>query len=62
MVYIILPNLQIVLFFDCFIIKSFKKIFIYYFAMSNIVVYHTIINPNTSNKLANCIELKIVKD
>ncbi len=61
MVYVILPNLQIVHFFVCPIIESFKKILICRLAMSSIVVYCTIIIPNILNKMADCIELRIVK-
>ncbi len=31
------------------------------FAMGSIIVYHTTIIPNTLNKVANCIELRVVK-
>ena len=60
MAYVILLNLQVILFFIHLIVKHFKKKFICHFAMDNIVVYHTIIIPNTLNKVANCIELKVV--
>ena len=61
MAYIILPNLRVILFFVCPIIESFKKILMRRLAMGSIVVYHTIIIPNTLDKEANCIELKVVK-
>ena len=32
-----------------------------YLTIGNIVVYHTIINFNTLNKIADCIEFKIIK-
>ena len=31
-------------------------------AMGSIVVYRTTIIPNTLDKVANCMELKVVKD
>ena len=56
-----LPNLQFVLFFVHLVVESFKKVFTHCFAMSSIVVYHTIIILNTLNKVADCIELRVVK-
>ena len=61
MTYVILSNLQVVLHFICLIIKCFKKIFMRRLTIGNIVVYHTTIIPNILNKVANCMELKIVK-
>ena len=61
MTYIMLLNLQVILFFVCPIIKRFKKVFMYRLAMDNIVVYCTTIIPNTLNKVANCMEFKVVK-
>ena len=61
MAYVMLSNLQVVLFFVCPIVERFKKIFMYRLAMGNIVVYPTIIILNTFNKVANYMELRIVK-
>ena len=61
MAYIMLVNLQVVLFFVCPIVENFKKVFICRLTMSNIVVYRTTIIPNTLNKVANCIEVRVVK-
>lgn len=61
MTYVILLNLQVILFFIYLIIKYFKKIFIYLFAMGTIIVYYTTIILNRSNKGANYIEFKIIK-
>ena len=62
MAYVILPNLRVVLFFICCITESFTKIFIRYLTMSSIVVYHITIIPNILDKVANCMELRVVKD
>ena len=61
MVYIILPNLQVVYFFVCLIVESFKKVLIRRLAMSSIVVYRTTIILNTLDKVANYIKLRVVK-
>ncbi len=61
MAYVMLSNLQVVFFFVCLIVKRFKKVFMHRLTMGSIVVYRTIIIPNTLNKVANCIELRIVK-
>ena len=61
MAYIILSNLQVVLFFICPIVKSFKKIFMRRLAIGSIIVYCTTIIPNTLDKVANCMELRVVK-
>ena len=61
MVYVILPNLQVVFFFICPIIESFKKLFIYRFTMDNIVVYRTTIIANILDKVVDYMKLKIVK-
>ena len=61
MAYIILPNLQVVFFFVCPVIESFKKVFIYHLAINSIVVYRTTIIPNTLDKVANYMKFKVVK-
>ena len=61
MAYIMLLNLRYVLFFVYPIIERLKKIFMRCFTMGSIVIYRTIIMPNTLNKVTHCIELKIVK-
>ena len=61
MAYVILSNLQVVLFFVYLIIEGFKKVFMYHFAMGNIIVYRTTIISNIFNKVANYIEPRIVK-
>ena len=61
MAYVMLPNLQIILFFICSIVKSFKKIFVRRLAIGSIVVYCTTIILNTTNKLVYCMELWVVK-
>ena len=62
MAYVMLSNLQVKIFFIYVIVKCFKTIFVYYFIMNNIVVYHTIIILNTWNKVANYMKLRVVKD
>ena len=61
MAYIMLPNLQFVLFFICPIEESFKILFIYHLAMGNIIVYHTIIISNILNNVANCMKFRVLK-
>ncbi len=60
MAYIILSNLQVVFLFICLIVERFKKVFIH-LTMGSIIVYCTTIIPNTLNKVANYIKLKVVK-
>ena len=61
MVYVILPDLQVVLFFVCLFIKNFKKVFMRRLTMGSIIVYCTTIIPNILNKVANYMELRIVE-
>ena len=61
MVYIMLSNLRVVLLFVCPIVERFKKIFMHYFIINSIIVYYNIIFLNTLNKVANYMELRIVK-
>ena len=61
MPHVMLPNLQLVLFFVCSVVKSFKKILMRRLAMGSIVVYYTTIIPNRVNKVVDCMELKVVK-
>ena len=61
MAYVILSNLRVVFLFVCLIIECFKKVFMRCLAMGSIVVYRITIIPNTLNKMANCMELKVVK-
>lgn len=61
MPYIILPNLQLVIFFVCLVIERFKKVFICRFAIGSIVVYYTTIFSHILNKVAKRIKLRIVK-
>ena len=57
-----LPNLQLVLFFVYLIIESFKKILMCRFAMDSIVIDCTTVISNTLNKVADCMELRVVED
>lgn len=61
MIYVILPNLQIVLFFVYVVLKNFEKVFICYLTMDYIIVYYTTIIPNTLDKVVDGIEFWVVK-
>ena len=61
MAYIILPNFQVVLLFIYPDIESFKKVFMRHLVIGGIVIYCTTIIPNTLDKVAYCIKLKVVK-
>ncbi len=61
MAYIMLPDLQVVLFFISPIVESFEKVFIHRFAMGYVLIYHTTIIPNTPDKMTNCVEFRIVE-
>ncbi len=61
MAYVMLSNLQVVLLFVCPIVERFKKVLMRRLAMGSIVVYRTTIIPNTLNKVADCMELRVVK-
>lgn len=56
-----LPNLQLVFFFICLVIKNLKKIFMRHLAIGSIVIYFITIILNILNKIADCMRLKIVK-
>lgn len=61
MMYVIQSNLQVVLFFVCFIVKSYEKIFLYHLDIGCIIVYCTTIISNILDKVAHDMELWIVK-
>ena len=61
MPHVMLPNLQLVFFFVCFIIKNFKKALMRHLAMGSIVVYSTTIISNILNKMVDCMELRVVE-
>lgn len=61
MIYIILLNLHVIVFFINLIIKRFKIIFISYLAISYILVYSIIIILKILNKINNSIKLELVK-
>ena len=48
-----LPDLQVIPLFVYFIVKNFEKIFICYFAICYIIIYHIIIILNALDKVAN---------
>ena len=56
-----LPNLRLVFFFVCPISKNFKVVLIHRLGIGSIIVYYTTIIPNTPNKVADCMELRVVK-
>ena len=61
MVYVMLPDLQIVLFFVCPIVKRFEKVFMRRLAMNYVIIYCTTIISNALDKVANCIEFRVVE-
>ncbi len=61
MAYVMLSNLRVVRFFVRPIVERFKKVFMRRLTMDSIVVYRTTIIPNILNRVANCIELRVVK-
>ena len=61
MTYVMLLNMQVILLFIYFIVKNFKKVFIYYFIVDYIIIYRTIIISNILDQIASCMELKIAK-
>ena len=61
MVYVILPNLQVIFLFIHTVVESFKKVFIHRFAIGSIVVYCTTIIPNIKDKVVYCIKVRVVK-
>ncbi len=61
MTYIMLPDLQVILFFVYPIVESFEKIFIHRLTVDCIIIYRTTIIPNALDKVANCMEFKVVK-
>ena len=62
MLHVILPNLQLILFFVCLIVESYKKILIRHFAIDSIVIYRITIISNIQNKVVNCIEFRVIED
>lgn len=61
MTYVMLSNLQVILFFVYFIIKNFEKIFMRRLTISYIIIYCNIIILNTLNKVVYYIEITVVK-
>ncbi len=61
MTYVILLDLRVVLFFVCFIIESFEKVFIHSLIMGYVILYHITKISNILDKVANCIEFRIVE-
>ncbi len=61
MTYFILLDLQVVLFFVCLIVESFEKVFMRCLAVGCVIIYRTIIIPNVLDKVANCMEFRVVK-
>ena len=60
-VYIILSDLQVVLFFVCFIVESFVKVFMHCLIVGCIIIYCTILILNILDKMANYIEFRVVE-
>ena len=61
MAYIMLPNLQVVLFFVFPIVESFEKVFMCRFTIDCVIIYYTTIILNTLNKVANYIKCRVVE-
>ena len=57
-----LINPKVVFFIYLFYYKIFKKVFLYYFTMNNIIIYYITIIPNIQNKIFDFIKFKIVKN
>lgn len=61
MMHIMLLNLRFILFFIFLFIETFKKVLMRCFAITNIIIYCTTIIPNILKKIADYIELMVVK-
>ncbi len=61
MMQIIIPNLQLVFFFVYSMIENFKKVFIYYLTIGNIMIYHTTTISNILNKITDYVKFRVVK-
>lgn len=61
MPYVILPNLQVILFLMIFDVKSFQKVFMCRLAIGCIIIYCTTIILNILEKIVHYMELKVVK-
>lgn len=61
MPHVILSNLQILLFFFCFVIENSKKVLIRRLAVSSIIVYYNSIIQNTFNIIADYMEFSVIK-
>ena len=62
MTYGILPYLQVKLFLDCPVLKSFKEVFMRHLIIVCITIYRTTIISNTLDKVASSIKLRVVED
>ncbi len=61
MTYVMMPELQVVLFFSYPIVESLDKIFRRYFAMDCVIIYRITIIANILDKVVNCMEFMIVE-
>ena len=61
MVYVMLPHLQVVLFFVCFIVETFERIFMRRLAMGCVIINCTTIILNAMDKVANIIKFRVVE-
>ena len=62
MPHVLPPNLQLILFLVRLVVESFKKVLMHCLAIGSIIVYRTTIIANTLNIVADCMELRVVKD
>lgn len=61
MVYIMLPNLQVVFLLVCPVVERFNKVYMRRFVIGSIVVHRITIISNILKKVANCMEIRVVK-
>lgn len=57
-----LSDLQVILLFVYYIVKTFKKVFMHCLTVSCIIIYCTSIILNKLDKIANYMEFRVVKD
>ncbi len=61
MAYIMLPDLQVGLFYVCPIVESFDKLFMRRLTVGCVIIYRITIIPNVLDKVVNCIECRVVQ-
>ena len=61
MAYVMLPDLQVILFFDCPIVENFEKVFMRCLTLGYVIIYCTTVILNALDKVANYIEFRVVE-